>query len=288
MLTLNLAYPEKGDIKFKKLSFPDGQQDIVILNSGDVPQRDVRIISRCNSFLDIELICCAVEALNELGKFKSWSLQIPYLLGGRSDRKFIEGGTSYLAHVIAPIINDLDFNLVEILDAHSDVTAGVIENYDHLEAWFPSWAIGNISRDYPETRGNYRIISPDAGALKKIYKIAEEVEYDQDIIVASKHREVKTGKILSTEVPLSSTHHGKHFVIFDDICDGGRTFIEIAKKVKEAFPEALIFLAVSHGIFSQGLEPLREHFTHIYTTNSVQDLGVNPQITDFVTQMDVL
>mgnify|MGYP000559891090 CR=1 FL=1 len=52
----------------------------------------------------------------------------------------------------------------------------------------------------------------------------------ENIVVASKHRDIKTGKITSTEVPGLSTEDGaKQFYIVDDICDGGRTFIELAK-----------------------------------------------------------
>jgi len=42
----------------------------------------------------------------------------------------------------------------------------------------------------------------------------------------------------------------------DDICDGGRTFIESAGLLREAYPEADIHLYVSHGIFSKGTDVL--------------------------------
>lgn len=67
------------------------------------------------------------------------------------------------------------------------------------------------------------------------------------------------------------------FFILDDICDGGRTFIEIAKaiKMKQSLSSAVhpenhgkIYLVVTHGIFSAGLKPLNEYFDGIYTTNS--------------------
>lgn len=54
--------------------------------------------------------------------------------------------------------------------------------------------------------------------------------------------------------------------IVDDICDGGRTFIEAAKLLQRLEPKE-IHLYVSHGIFSKGLKVLTEAgiskiFTH--------------------------
>jgi ribose-phosphate pyrophosphokinase len=283
MKTINLAYPERGDIKFKVLSFPDGQQDIVIENPEDV-EEDVRIVSRLSGFKDLELIICAAAALEEIGGIETKVLRIPYLLGARSDRKFVPGGTHYLRDVIAPIINDMEFNLVEIMDAHSDVTEAVIDNYEpYNENVIPRWIDHRMDNDYI-------LVCPDGGALKKIYKAAAVMDYDGPIIICQKHREISTGKILSTTVPLNGAYDGKDFLILDDIADGARTFIEIAKKIREDFRAAKIFLGVTHGIFSQGLAPLREHFAHIYTTNSVRDLDVSDPkgVADFITQYDVL
>lgn len=293
MYTLNLAYPSKGDVQFKKLLFPDGQQDIVLTGPDTIEWGShVEIISRLRDFRDLELVVCASAALEESGRAIEQHLVIPYLLGGRSDRKFVAGGTHYLRDVIAPIINRQKFHSVEILDAHSDVTEALIDNYYPMEpdVRFPMWVKEQLSKRHPDLEGNYRLISPDAGSLKKIYKTAGELGYTKDIIVAEKHREVSTGKILSTRVPLDAGMEDDAFVIFDDICDGGRTFTEIAKVIRAEWPDAYIYLAVSHGIFSAGFTELRNQLTHIYTTNSVRDLNCpDPAgVADFITQLDVL
>lgn len=56
--------------------------------------------------------------------------------------------------------------------------------------------------------------------------------------------------------------------IRDDIVDGGRTFIEAAKILKEKNPDAKLFLWATHGIFSHGIEELLFFFDAIGTTNS--------------------
>ena len=51
----------------------------------------------------------------------------------------------------------------------------------------------------------------------------------------------------------------------DDICDGGRTFIELAKALKVDGPRS-VWLYVTHGIFSQGFGV----FAGIFTTDSFE------------------
>lgn len=128
------------------------------------------------------------------------------------------------------------------------------------------------------------LVSPDAGALKKTYDVAKEFGIT-NIIIANKHRDIATGKIVSTEVPVKPEHRGKDFVIVDDICDGGRTFIEIAKQIKESLKEdcGKIYLVVTHGIFSAGLKELGTYFDRIYTTNSIKNIqsSINYRGADF-------
>jgi phosphoribosylpyrophosphate synthetase len=89
-MILNLITPAT---KLEIIKFPDGQQDVRIKRVQ--PSDDVWIYSRMNSFKDVELIICTVKALKGLGvESKQVSLYVPYMLGGRSDKKFIDGGNN--------------------------------------------------------------------------------------------------------------------------------------------------------------------------------------------------
>lgn len=278
---LNLAQPERSDIEFKVSQFPDGQQSIKITK---VPEEadtndEVQILSRMNSFRDVEVIICAAKALRGLG-VKDVSLYIPYCLGGRSDRKFEEGSINYIKEVIAPIVNMQNFHKVTIVDPHSDVLEACINNFEK-ESNFE--LVDFALRDLGGNPDAYILVSPDAGAMKKIYAVSERTKIS-DIVVASKVRDVSTGSIVYTDVPVTMTHAGKKFLIVDDICDGGRTFVEIAKNIREKFPEAEVYLIVTHGIFSNGYHELAKYFTGIYTTNSIHDIGFErrPESSFFV------
>jgi len=263
---LNLTDVEKSQIKFKISQFPDGQQSVTI--TSESVSEELQIRSRLNSFRDLELIICATQALRELG-VKTIHLYVPYFLGARSDRKFSKGSSNYLKTVICPVINSQNFASVSVIDPHSDVLEACLNNFRKINNLaLAKFAIDQIGLE------NTVIISPDAGALKKVYDVAEAVGCN-DIIIASKHRDIKSGQITHTDVPVNMTHANKKFVIFDDICDGGRTFTEIAKVVKEKFPEAKIYLVITHGIFSAGLRPLNQAFAGIFCTNSFIDMNNN-------------
>lgn len=273
MIILNLADSIKSDIKYKISNFPDGQQDIVIEQiPNDIWNMNliVQINSPFNSFRDLELIICATKALRRLG-VDTIHLYIPYLLGARSDRQFVEGGNSYLVDVIAPIINAQEYKSVTVIDVHSDVAAACIKNLNVLSnVDLVKFACTDVCAPAVGL-SNTVLVSPDAGSLKKIYKVADAIGYKGEIITCSKFRDVD-GKLSKTYVPLTVEHYNKDIFIIDDICDGGRTFINIVQAIQEAWPSRTgkTYLIVTHGIFSAGFDELGKYFDGVYCTTSVK------------------
>lgn len=274
---------------FKVSKFPDGQQTIDLSQTSDINE-DVTIKSRLNTFRDLELIICATAALKNLNT-PNIHLYVPYFIGARSDRKFVDGGVNYLKDVISPIINLQGYKSVTILDPHSDVLEATINNFKKIDnIKLVKWSLSNIDNTN-SARNNVFLVSPDAGALKKVYNVAENFQID-NLIVANKHRDIRTGKITHTEVPGLDNEPGKRkYVIIDDICDGGRTFIEIAKVILEKRPKEIygteIYLIVTHGIFSAGFLELNKYFNRIYSTNSYSDVNVE-SFSDYTVDNDFL
>ena len=307
MKILNLVYPENSDIKYQIQKFPDGQQNVVLAKlkfeglwgmvegcrpnrcSYFTPSKSVLIKSRLNNWSDLELIVAAVASLRELGA-EEIHLYAPYILGARSDRKFEEGGNNYLKDVICPIINLLNFKTVTCIDPHSDVLEACIKGFKK-DNQYPEYIKEFIRCIYPDNKfDKFKsfnekciFVSPDAGASKKIYKVAEKINYKGDIITCSKERDTE-GKLTKTIVPLPTQrkdwldYRKKDFIIVDDICDGGATFINIAKELKvHLSPEANVYLIVTHGIFSKGLEVLFDYFDGIYCTNSYDQFTIDTE-----------
>lgn len=280
---LNLVNPEdRLSCKYEISKFPDGQQSVRIIEEGydtfeniKNQTHGIKIKSRLNDFRDLELIICATQALKEIGVTKI-SLYIPYCVGGRSDRKFQEGGINYIKNVISPIINSQGYEKVIIMDPHSDVLEACINNFEKIDnlklvqdSLIKYWVKNNI---IVSDMSNVVFISPDAGALKKVHKVAENFQCKYEVVVCTKHRDLN-GKLSKTTVPLTDVMMDKDLFIIDDICDGGGTFINIAKIIKENEQfKGRIYLIVTHGIFSRGFDDLTEFFNGIYTTNSISDV----------------
>lgn len=277
---LDLTNLERSEIKYKVSKFPDGQQTIVIKNPETVYHIEGRIIiySRLNSFLDLEILICATKALRQLTNLNIYFVT-GYFLGSRSDRKFEKGGVNYLKEVICPIINSLEFTKVISMDPHSDVLEACIHNYSPENNYnLIQFALDSINTPSNELC----LVSPDAGAYKKIFNVAQHFEIN-NIISASKVRDLSTGEIVSTELTTIEQDSDTSYVIVDDICDGGRTFIELAKAIKRQRAHAKIYLVVTHGIFSAGYDLLSEYFEKIYTTNSYKQISYS----DKIKQLDI-
>jgi ribose-phosphate pyrophosphokinase len=279
--------------KYEISRFPDGQQSLRLIEEGYNTFNSLKenpygitIKSRLNDFRDLEIIICATQALKEVG-VQRIKLYIPYCMGARSDRKFMEGGINYVKHVIAPIINSQGYEQVIIMDPHSDVLEACINNFvkvdntklaefafkDYfLSKGFETWSSNNFK--------NVRLVSPDAGALKKVFHVADKFGYKNDVVIASKHRNLETGKIDFTQVPLNVHDADKDIFIFDDIGDGFGTFknisnlIEQKRKLSSAVhpsQHGKNYLVVTHSIQEIGLKSALNVFDKIYTTNSIND-----------------
>ncbi|PXY40278.1 phosphoribosylpyrophosphate synthetase [Flavobacterium cheongpyeongense] len=246
------------EIQFQSFTFSGGEPHIKINPDFDHNQK-VTITHRLNSFNDLGLLCITVDALRRMG-VKIIDLFIPYFPAARQDRVMIKG-ESLSVKVYADIINTLQLNKVYVFDAHSEVTPALVNNCEVI----PNHTF--IKEVLKVIGENVKLISPDGGALKKIYKVSEFLG-GVDVVECSKSRDVKTGKLSGFKV-YEDDLNGIDCLIVDDICDGGGTFVGLAEELKKKNAGKL-YLAVSHGIFNKGFEVL-DCFDSIFTTNSFKD-----------------
>lgn len=98
------------------------------------------------------------------------------------------------------------------------------------------------------------------------------------VLVCDKERDPSSGRIKGIRIPERDVR-GATCVILDDICDGGGTFIPIAKALKER-GAAKVVLCVSHGLFTKGFDALYAGgIDHIYTTDSFRDFENTERFT---------
>ena len=247
-------------IQFESFTFSGGEPHIKIQSNLDGVD-EVRVTTRITSFNDMGLLLIAVDALRRMD-VKTIHLFLPYMPAARQDRVMIPG-ESLSVKVYANVINGLDLESVTVFDPHSEVTSALLNNCK---------VISNhrfIEQVIEDINSKVVLISPDGGALKKIYKVSEFLGGLQ-VVECSKKRNVKNGKLEGFKV-YEEDLQDKDCLIVDDICDGGGTFIGLAEELKKKNVGHL-YLAVSHGIFNKGVDVLNRNFAKIYTTDSFKGM----------------
>lgn len=223
-------------------------------------------------------------------------LVMPYVPYARQDR-VMNPGEALSIKVFCNLINSQNYASVTIHDPHSDVTPALLNNVkvipqQELLCKDLDLIIGDLEltkyldSGLPKDEALYQarqdrmnsivLVSPDAGANKKILKVAQYNGFSH-VVRADKVRDVKTNNILETVV-YSNPIGSKDFLIVDDCCDGGRTFIELAK-VLRPLTNGKIILYVTHGIFSYGLEVFKGFIDEVYCSHS---FGKYPQDTNLM------
>ena len=238
------------EMDFTLGQFPAGEPLVQyeFLRSGLVAPFTVEV--QGHSPLEFMQLCGILDIIKSAGG--EVDLVIPYFPGGRQDRR---DQTPLTVKVYADIINSYGCRSVTVYDPHSDVTSALIDNVcvvDQVQVLGDN--IGRFDG----------VVAPDAGAAKKAFKVAQSAGLP--MIQAGKYRDPATGDLSGFECPEVS--EDGHWLIVDDLCDGGFTFTSLADKFKEVNPGSDLSLFVTHGIFSKGLDDLAPRFDHIITTNS--------------------
>ncbi|BAQ61861.1 ribose-phosphate pyrophosphokinase [Geminocystis sp. NIES-3708] len=257
--------------EIKTFNFPAGECHVTLLPEIVTPKTMIKGV--LNSSNDIMALLLTVDAIRRILPDVSLELIIPYFPYARQDR-VCNQGEALSVKVMADLINSLRCDRIIIIDPHSDVTPALLNNCQIItqaDILNESYLKEKLLRD------NWILIAPDAGAEKKTFAVAKRLGLS-DVFCGSKIRDTKTGKILTT------TFHDdvkrRKVLIVDDICDGGKTFIELAKVLQKKEAQE-IALYVTHGIFSKGLKPLHPYFSQIYCYHTM--LSLEEQDSSFLT-----
>jgi ribose-phosphate pyrophosphokinase len=195
-----------------------------------------------------------------LGPEREVNLHIPYLPYGRQDKDVKNDCTFNLA-VLADLLNSAQFNTVSSVDTHSTPAAiKLINNFTNVPVTrIHMTVIDAVRPDF--------VVFPDKGAKDRYSAKIRGV----GIVTCDKVRDQSTGNITGhTLLQDMQFSIGTKFLIVDDICDGGATFISIAKMLYDRVTNVHVDLFVTHGIFSKGKEVLHNSgIKNIYTTNSL-------------------
>jgi ribose-phosphate pyrophosphokinase len=259
----------------KQFNFNGGECHVSIAGIPLYNRNQNEVVAFLKSSDEIMRLLMTVNAIREVDPSAEIALVITYFPYARQDRVCNEG-EAFSVKVMAGLINGLDCESVSIVDPHSNVTLNHLALPHEITQTniIDNTIIGNLIKYQSLT-----LVAPDAGATNKVKDLAYEL--DRGAVYCTKDRDPATGQILDTHIP--DNVGGKNYIIIDDICDGGRTFIELAKLFKEN-GAGKMSLYVTHGIFSKGLDVLREHFDHVYCYHTFLELTSEDR--EFVTVIE--
>lgn len=256
---------------FEVMQFPGGEQ--YIKNHDTVEYVEHFAIVRGADANDLVL---AAMWVNLVAKHNcSTHLFVPYIPGARDDKGDTGGNEVYASMIASVRATDVTF-----VDLHSDVSAAEL-----------TFALGNTNKALrfqdivsnavagrSELRpGPYdAVIAPDKGAVDRAKLVADRLGVP--VYFATKSRDPETGKLTNFKAPedwmvfhpagkasWKSVPEGRYLVV-DDICDGGGTFMGLASVLK--LPRERLDLWVTHGVFSGNAGQLTQAYGNVYTTDS--------------------
>lgn len=209
-------------------------------------------------------------------------LDMPYIPHARMDRVKSDEDVFTLKY-FAEVINSLNFKIVWVRDAHSNVSLALIDNV------IDTGAGAYIAKAIKES-GAEALFYPDEGAMKR-YSEHAELPY----AFGMKKRDWKTGKILGLDIVHPENIEGKDVLIVDDICSRGGTFFHSAKTLKAAGAKS-VSLYITHCEETITLGELASSdglVDHVYTTRSIfpeklvkSEYGYDPYWKDWITILD--
>lgn len=188
-------------------------------------------------------------------------LKLFYTPYSRQDRACKDGESSSYQQIMGLL--KYHYNYINTLDVHNS-SAYVGEEFSNT---MPNYAENFISINtqydlkyfmefYGINKDNTGIVAVDKGALDRCVYACKSLEFESENLVTFSKRRKQNGEIEHTLISNKVTMYDfNNFLIIDDICDGGTTFVNILKYLPK---NANKYLVVSHGIFSKGLAPLME------------------------------
>ncbi|WGJ89680.1 ribose-phosphate diphosphokinase [Achromobacter mucicolens] len=239
--------------------FPGGEMQVTIpagLREQADAAREFRIHALLKSADDVMQLLLLTDALRRLNPAVPVHLDMPYVPYARQDR-VCNPGEALGAAVFCKLINDQQYATVTIVEPHSDVTPALLARVRIADAA----AFLKKALAAPAFAQGVTLMAPDAGARKRVQALAKALGV-ADVRYAEKVRDPQTGRITETRVP--DDIPAQPVLVVDDICDGGRTFLELAAALRGKTRQPL-YLYVTHGIFSKGLTELKANYAEIFT-----------------------
>lgn len=198
--------------------YPDGTQRL----SAECKEKDIVITWKYES--EVELFSIISLARNYINRGCKVSLKMPYIPNARMDRVKSQEEV-FTLKTFCELINNVGFNKVTVLDAHSNVSLALIDRVEqmNIKAVIQKAAVAKLPKDVI-------LYFPDEGSQKRYVDLFPEYRY----VCGMKKRDWATGQIKGLDIIDNGIKlKGKTILMIDDIVSYGGSLYYSALKLKE-------------------------------------------------------
>lgn len=282
---------ESGTLDFDQ--YPDGSFQFRVTKYDFYKRKQIVTLK---STLPAAIIAAAqvVDAINEMREGYEILLRVQTFPDQRGDKQG-KSGACISARVSARMIGTINADEIQVFDLHSkaaltylrETYEGVVTEVNSLKC-FDLMAYREVINSGVHVVKGYnrydpsfdasdvKVVQVDAGASTRARLWAGF--YHADLICMEKARDPE-GRIVGHQIVgdpqslLLPMNPETDVWVIDDLCDGGATFISVAKKLREEFPawRGKLNLYVTHGLFSKGRVELLQHFDSVYALFNYDD-----------------
>ena len=249
-----------GNVEIKQGQFPDGTLLMKFdPNGGEFDTRG-NILVEWYYENDAELfsLICVKRHLDRVYSYSDVVLEMPYIPHARMDRVKSDEDVFTLKY-FCEVINSLNFKVVHVRDAHSNVSLALLNNVEEMP--ITNYVLDAIFEAQADV-----LFFPDEGAMKR-YSGGFDIPY----AFGMKKRDWKTGQIQGLDIINAEAGKDKNVLSVDDICARGGTFYHSAKALKAAGAKS-VSLYVTHcekTIILGEMASTDGLVDHVYTTKSI-------------------
>jgi ribose-phosphate pyrophosphokinase len=252
------------DINIIIKDFPDGTPKINFDDFDISNNNNISLVWKFDNMNELFVLYSVKKSLDYIFREKNeniFSLYMPYIPNARMDR--IKAKTEvFTLKYFCDIINQMKFNNVYVINAHSDVSLALLNNCEDLLKH-------TIMKNLLEIADFDTIMYPDLGACKRYSNL---LSGKYGVVVGNKNRDWNTGEIKGYDIIGDENNiKDKTVLIIDDISSMGTTFFYAGLRLKDLGAKKVL-LYVTHcenTILNGKLVTDDSPVDHIYTTDSI-------------------
>lgn len=264
--TMLLAYASAVpvDLKFEVIKFNDGSLCVKLLNPEFVKKQHTLYVEAYLQNMDDLMVAMQLKdiVMRLTDSSVNTVLTITSPLYSRYDRVMeADKRDAFGASLFGSLVSTLGYGTVRYVDCHSRVLVEKTRNAHDISQ---AQIFEHMTSLYPNLKDMIQV-APDKGAVAK--NPSAEIQF-------AKTRNVSTGKIEGMQLAAQKPTFGieaptqrKNYLVVDDLCEGGGTFIGLRKEFNKEFgANNDVSLFVTHGLFTNGaIDKLQNAYTCIYT-----------------------